>query len=73
MKKSEGLSNQVLGRQVIPMPGLEHIWKLAPNLAGDIFGTIEAVWVQDGNIKFLVRGPMGDFMEVFATHVKTQS
>lgn len=71
-KKIEGLSNQIVGKLVVPVPGLEHIWKLEKNLSGEYFGTVQAAWVQEGAVKFLVSGPMGDMMEVFATHVKVR-
>ena len=73
MSTRTGLSNQMLGKTVEPVVGLGHIWKLDPNASGDQYATVEAAFQSENHVKLLLRGPMGDMQEVFATHVKVRN
>ena len=64
MKNKKTIETDLLGERVIP--GDQVDWKLKPNLTGERFGTIRAVWIDDCNhVMILLKGPQGDIWETY--------
>jgi hypothetical protein len=77
---AKGLSNQLLGKTVVPKPELGdpatkdevnwRIWAgLKPNLSGEWLATIDAAWTEEATVKIAVHDPHGNTAELYFTNV----
>lgn len=75
-----GLSNQLIGKTVVPKPGYGdvnlasdvngRVWAgLKPNASGEMIATIDAAWVEEGQIKIAIHDPWGNTAETYLTLV----
>jgi len=77
-------ANKLLGRKIVPQPGLFHVWPLKPDVERgkhpmeitDLLyaeATIIAVWVEKGNtgstLKVGTEGPGGETHDFYLSHV----